>query len=76
MYENQGKVEFVRANVDGILAGMPVWKSSQHRVLAPLGVALLRRVSATPAQALTWFMGLGLLAEKRPAVGLAARDHS
>jgi hypothetical protein len=63
LHENRDEVGFVLANLDGILAGRPVWKSSQHRVLAPLVVSALERFSTTRAEALSWFMGFGLIAE-------------
>lgn len=59
----RAEVDFVLLNVEGILAGTPVWKSSQHRLLGPLLLSALQRLAADPRTALAWFMALGLLAE-------------
>jgi hypothetical protein len=63
LFANRDQTGFVLANLDGILTGTPVWKASQHRVLAPLLVSALERLAGPPVDALACFMGLGLLAE-------------
>jgi hypothetical protein len=63
LQQNPDEVAFVLANVHGILTGNPVWKSSQHRVLGPLVVAALEQAAPSPRHALSWAMGLGLIAQ-------------
>jgi hypothetical protein len=45
LYEGHDAAAFVTTNVKGILAGRPVWQAWQHRLVAPLVVAGLARVT-------------------------------
>src|SRR5262245_7654592 len=47
---------FVLESIRGVLAGTPVSKSWQHRVLAPFIVHAIEQVSASPLSALRTFM--------------------
>jgi hypothetical protein len=52
LYADASEMEFVRANVAGILEGRPVSKGWQHRVVAPLAVAALTRVTGSDLAAI------------------------
>jgi hypothetical protein len=52
LYADASEMEFVRANVAGILQGRPVSKAWQQRVLAPLAVAALTRVTGSDLAAI------------------------
>jgi hypothetical protein len=52
LYADASEMEFVRLNMAGVLEGRPVSKSWQHRVLAPLAVAALTRVTGSDLAAI------------------------
>jgi hypothetical protein len=63
LLRKRDQVEFVLANVEGILTGNAVWKSSQHRLLGPALLRALEGLTDDPVRALGWFLGLAIFAE-------------
>jgi hypothetical protein len=62
LYADASEMEFVRANVAGILEGSVVSTSWQHRVLAPLAVAALARLVGSELRAIELFCNLATAA--------------
>ncbi|HWA77757.1 MAG TPA: hypothetical protein VG937_35720 [Polyangiaceae bacterium] len=76
LLRNRDQVAFVLHNASAILAGTPVWKSSQHRLLGPALLRVLEPLIRDPALALGWLLGLGILAENLLLWRLFRREGS
>jgi hypothetical protein len=58
LFVDQAEYGFVLHNVRGILAGTPVWKAWQNRLLGPAAVTALSWATGDPLSALKLFGGL------------------
>jgi hypothetical protein len=62
VFRNQGDLDFVLRNVQGILNGTPVWKNFQQRFLGPWCVAVLDNVTGDRVASLRYFLAATVLA--------------
>jgi len=60
LFDRPADYEFVIKNVHGILAGTPVFKATQQRVLGPLAVVGLEKLTGDPVSALKLWISLML----------------
>lgn len=74
LYVDAEQYEFVLLGVSGVLAGTPVSKSWQQRVLPASAVWALQRIARKPLAGLQWFAGSMLVAANLVLFWIARRN--